>query len=240
MFVEHVSNLKYLGLTEYQAKVLYALMKNKVSTISEIENIAGVPKTRIYDVMKELMDKDYVIQIENKPKKYRIRNVDLVLDNLVETKEKEFNSIKVNMGLMKEMFKANEMPLQNKIINLDKKNFLRLLNEELANANLNIAALSGSEIGEKELKDRLKKAVEKNINVKIVAHADHKKHIWEIGGEGREYNHNMLAYIIDGKKAIFRLNPDSDQQYQVSVVENNDGLVTMLKHYFDSCWTQGK
>ncbi|MDD4983737.1 MAG: helix-turn-helix domain-containing protein [Candidatus ainarchaeum sp.] len=240
MFGEHVNNLKYLGLTEYQAKVLYALMKNKVSTISEIENIAGVPKTRIYDVMKELMDKDYVIQIEDKPKKYRIRNVDLVLDNLVETKEKEFNNVKVTVGTMKEMFKTNEMPLQNKMIHMDKKNFLKLLNEELANANLNICAFSGSEIGEKELKERLKKAVEKNISVKIVTHPEHKKHIWEIGGEGREFNHNLLAYLIDGKKAIFRLNTDSEQQYKVSIVENNDGLVNMMKSYFDNCWAQGK
>jgi sugar-specific transcriptional regulator TrmB len=238
--MEHVNNLKYLGLTEYQAKVLYALMKNKVSTISEIENLAGVPKTRIYDVMKELMDKDYVIQIEDKPKKYRIRNVDLVLDSLVEAKEKEFSNIRVNIGTMKEIFKSNEMPLQNKIIHLDKRNFLKLLNEELASANLNITALAGSEIGEKELKDRLKKAVEKNISVKIVSHPDNKKHIWEIGAEGKESNHNMLAYLIDGKKAIFRLNPEHEQQYKVSVIENHDGLIGMIKSHFDACWNQGK
>ncbi len=52
---EILEKIKKLGLNSYEAKVYLALLEREALTVSEISNISGVPRGRIYDTLDSLM-----------------------------------------------------------------------------------------------------------------------------------------------------------------------------------------
>ena len=65
-----VEALKSFGLSEYEAKVLLALIAKGELTAKEISEFSGVPRTSVYDVIKSLMDKG-LVESYGKPMKFR-------------------------------------------------------------------------------------------------------------------------------------------------------------------------
>jgi len=57
-----VETIKRLGITEYEAKVYLALIKNGRSTAGELTLLSGVPHSRIYGVLQTLEAKNWVIK----------------------------------------------------------------------------------------------------------------------------------------------------------------------------------
>lgn len=57
-----VETIKRLGITEYEAKVYLALIKNGRSTAGELTLLSGVPHSRIYGVLQTLEAKKWVIR----------------------------------------------------------------------------------------------------------------------------------------------------------------------------------
>jgi sugar-specific transcriptional regulator TrmB len=55
--------LLQLGLTEYESKTLSTLFKMGESEAPAISRLAQVPKTRVYDVLDKLVEKNLVIEI---------------------------------------------------------------------------------------------------------------------------------------------------------------------------------
>jgi len=64
-------NLKQLGFNEYEARVYVEMVRqaNPV-TAYEIGKLSGVPRSKVYEVVDNLRRKQFVVQMENNPKKY--------------------------------------------------------------------------------------------------------------------------------------------------------------------------
>ncbi|HET7324592.1 MAG TPA: helix-turn-helix domain-containing protein [Halococcus sp.] len=60
-----------LGLTEYEARVYVALLRLGTGTAREIAEIAGVPRTRIYDATDRLTERGFVDVQRASPKMFR-------------------------------------------------------------------------------------------------------------------------------------------------------------------------
>src|SRR5580658_4387569 len=60
--------LQAFGLTEYEAKVYVALLSNGPSTVNQLQYVAGVPRTKVYQVSLQLIKKGAL-------KKVRERNI---------------------------------------------------------------------------------------------------------------------------------------------------------------------
>ncbi|MHC1600873.1 MAG: TrmB family transcriptional regulator [Candidatus Nezhaarchaeales archaeon] len=65
-----IDKLKELGLTEYESKVYYALIKNSGLTAEEISKASNVPLTRVYSVLTSLQSKGMVLEISGRPKRF--------------------------------------------------------------------------------------------------------------------------------------------------------------------------
>lgn len=65
-----VERLKELGLTEYESKVYYALIRSSGLTAEEISKISNVPLTRVYSVLTSLQSKGMVLEISGRPKRF--------------------------------------------------------------------------------------------------------------------------------------------------------------------------
>ncbi len=68
-----VEALKTFGLSEYEAKVLLALIAKGELTAKEIAEFSGVPRTSVYDVIKSLMAKG-LVEAYGKPMKFKALN----------------------------------------------------------------------------------------------------------------------------------------------------------------------
>ena len=64
-------NLKQLGFNEYEARV-YVEMLHQIDPLTayEIGKQSGVPRSKVYEVVDNLRRKQFVVQIEDNPKKY--------------------------------------------------------------------------------------------------------------------------------------------------------------------------
>ncbi len=62
--------LKSIGLNLYERKIFVALLARGVATAAEVSEIAGVPRSRSYDILESLSDKGFVMVQPSKPIKY--------------------------------------------------------------------------------------------------------------------------------------------------------------------------
>ena len=67
---EFLSKLKDFGLNTYESKLWTALLSRGISTAGELSDIAGVPRSRSYDVLESLEKKGFIIMKLGKPIKY--------------------------------------------------------------------------------------------------------------------------------------------------------------------------
>jgi HTH-type transcriptional regulator, sugar sensing transcriptional regulator len=67
---ELLRKLKDFGLNSYESKLWTALLSRGISTAGELSDIAGVPRSRCYDVLESLEKKGFIITKLGKPIKY--------------------------------------------------------------------------------------------------------------------------------------------------------------------------
>ncbi len=67
---EVLDTLKSIGLNLYERKIFVALLAKGIATAAEVSEIAGVPRSRSYDILESLAEKGFVIVQPSKPIKY--------------------------------------------------------------------------------------------------------------------------------------------------------------------------
>jgi len=239
--------LEQLSLTEYEAKTIVALHKLSESEAPEISRTAQVPKTRVYDVLDRLTKKNLVIEIHGRPKRYRSMDADSVLGELLQGKraelkelEQQADSIKRSLTQTKSLrkgFGENVMKVK------EKTDFMRILSQEIDEAKNNITAFTNVGKEHTLLKDSIKNAVGRKIDIKMMgkANAEAAKLNKEYAKEPvelRGYDHRLHAYIIDDKKVILGLT-DFEQErpeYHFTIWEDNSTMASALQTYFNTCW----
>ncbi|MDP8220367.1 MAG: helix-turn-helix domain-containing protein [Candidatus Stygibacter frigidus] len=85
------------GLAERESKVYYALLSNPNSTPTKLQNITGINRTKIYEVLSSLLSKDLIAEeLIGKKKAYRILEPESALKSVVIDKEEELQTLKEN------------------------------------------------------------------------------------------------------------------------------------------------
>ena len=84
--------LEKLGLTEYEAKTLETLFKLKEAEAPTISRIAQVPKTRVYDVLEKLIQKNLIMEISGRPKLYRAIEPQKAIESLLVGKKNKYTN----------------------------------------------------------------------------------------------------------------------------------------------------
>lgn len=81
---ENIATLKGIGLTMYEAQAYVTMTSLISSTATEISEKSGIPRSKIYDVLKELAKKNYIEVEDGRPLTYNVKSPVEVL-----TREKE-------------------------------------------------------------------------------------------------------------------------------------------------------
>ncbi|PSG97162.1 hypothetical protein BRD56_06810 [Thermoplasmatales archaeon SW_10_69_26] len=82
---ERLAKIQDYGLTEYEARAYLALLDFEVATASKVARLARVPRTKIYQALEDLEEKQLVRVIPERPKRF----VAQPFDNHIEQLERE-------------------------------------------------------------------------------------------------------------------------------------------------------
>ena len=94
--------LEKLGLSSYQAKALISLLKCGEAKASEVSELSGVPRAKIYEVLDQLADLGLVDKIPTRPVRFRVRKPEEIVDRLKKNIIVEFED---RMGFFESMQK---------------------------------------------------------------------------------------------------------------------------------------
>ncbi|MBS1515047.1 MAG: hypothetical protein JSS63_08440 [Bacteroidetes bacterium] len=108
-----IDRLKYLGFTDYEAKVFIALLKGSLMSASEVADDAEIRRTDVYNILKSFVEKGYANEIEtNAILKYELIDPDIILDKLQrrinESRQKELETLKETFNELKPLHKTKE------------------------------------------------------------------------------------------------------------------------------------
>lgn len=241
--------LEKLGLTEYEAKTLSALFGLKEAEAPEISRSAQVPKTRVYDVLDRLTSKKLIIEIHGRPKKYMAIEPSEVFSLLIADKKKEIHELEaIASDLKGTIMLEKHGGKHEKVLKVKEKNdFMKILGQELDSANETIHALTPLDKEHSLIKDSVRRASGRNVDVRIISHINDvsdkmARDFTEAGAKVKALDHGMNAYVIDGKKVVMALSDFSLQkpEYHFTIWPENKPLATALLKYFDHAWGEGK
>ncbi len=78
-----ISLLKDLGLSNYEARVLYALFRLKEADAKQIAELADVPRTKIYEILEKLAAAGYVIVKDTRPRVYASKDPKAIIRRMI-------------------------------------------------------------------------------------------------------------------------------------------------------------
>lgn len=88
---ENIATLKGLGLTMYEAQAYVTLTSLISSTAVEVSEKSGIPRSKIYDVLKKLNEKNFIDIEDGRPLTYNVKSPVEVLSREKERLESEID-----------------------------------------------------------------------------------------------------------------------------------------------------
>jgi len=235
--------LEQLGLTEYESKTLSTLFKMREAEAPAISRLAQVPKTRVYDVLDKLVEKNLVIEIRGRPKRYRGIEAKKAMDSLLDKKQVELSGLQGRVsdiasllasGAQKEELGETVMKVK------DRHDFERILAQEIGKAKTSLVGFSEVTGKEQALKDAIELARNNKIDIKLI---NSFQNDWmKKTADTRHFEHGLNAFIVDGKRVVLALSDFKQEkpEYHFTIFHGNKPMANALQHYFDSCWQKAK
>ena len=126
--------LRLFGLNKYEALALLTLIKRGVSSAKEISKHAGVPYSRIYDVLDALEKKGWIVVESTKPLRYQANDIRVILEKLEKRKIAEIKEARKSIiEELKPYFGKHAKKVGVWIIR-DEKKIIEKVNEMIKNA----------------------------------------------------------------------------------------------------------
>jgi len=219
--MEIEEQLMRLGLTEYESKVIVSTIKYGETSAKEISLNSGVPYSRIYDTINDLVKKDWIKKKEGRPSLFCAGDIDQKINDYLNENKIMAEKIKLNLENLSEKSRYELLPT----INVERtwRNLFRKI-EELSNTSNQLTCVFGfyhKDAFEKINMIFMNKFYQKNLFVKSdILNYDFKKYLWEISQIFHirilPFTPKVLLFLFDGKDIIIVLplseNYNSDEE----------------------------
>ncbi len=259
--------LKGIGLNLYERKLWIALLARGTSTAGELSEIAGVPRSRAYDVLQSLAEKGFVIVQTGKPIRYVAVPPEEALERAKKKLEEEFKQTIQKIDSLKEsqvMRELNEIYAQGlKVVSPEeitgaikgKFSVYQQLETMFKNAKNRINIVTTpeglNEIFENHL-ETLRKAKEKGVEIKIITNESERcsdaikalSGIAEIRiADEKEIPLNGRFAIVDGNELVFSLT-DAKRVHKTQDIavwsKSEHAASNLLEPLFKLVWNHSK
>ncbi|NYT03436.1 MAG: hypothetical protein GKC00_01870 [Candidatus Methanofastidiosa archaeon] len=210
--MEIEEQLMRVGLTEYESKVLLSIIKNSESSAKEISIDSGVPYSRIYDTINDLLKKEWIKKKEGRPSLFILGDINERIDEYINENRKIAERIKVNLENISEENRYELLPTIN--VERNWKYFYKKL-EDLSSQAKQLTCVFGfyNPIAFEEINSILKnKYFTKNLFVKSeILNKDLIKYLKNISPLFNvrilPFTPKVLLFLFDGKDILIVLPP---------------------------------
>ncbi len=254
---DFLNKLKDFGLNSYETKLWAAILSRGVSTAGELSDIAGVPRSRSYDVLESLEKKGFVIMKIGKPIKYVALPPETVLDrvkNKILSDAEEQTSI---LSGIKDTPLLSELNLlYNKGVDMvepfelsgslkGRKNIYVHLDQKIRDAKKSVVMMTSSAGLMRKidsLTGSLKKAKARGVRIRIAAPvtAELKEELSKITqfAEVRSTSQQGRFCVVDGEDITFMVMGDEqiNPAYDVGIWVNTPFFAGAFEKMFDASW----
>lgn len=219
----------YFGLNVYESKVWLALLSKNGASVGEIAEISGVPRSRVYDVLKSLEKQGFVIAKLGKPIKYIAVKPAVVVEKLKtnvmkEAKERieELNNVQ-NLSEFKELeqlYSKGIEPIDLKELSSairGNANIYNHLKELIRGAKKEVILVSTiTELKRRAhfLKPLFEKLKNDNVRLLVACNAEENNMLSAIskalGVPVKKIKVNSRFCIVDAEKALITITPETE------------------------------
>ncbi len=247
---EFLGKLKDLGLNSYEAKLWTALLSRGVATAGELSDIAGVPRSRSYDVLESLERKGFIIMKLGKPIKYLAVPPAEVIDRVKKKIKEEAERQDTLLTSMKDSDIIDQLnsihttqttsvdPTDMTGVLKGKENLVAHMNFLLKNAKKSVHIMLSKHRDDitQEVKRGLNKATKNGVSIKIIAPT-----ALQTAGrtDVKKYAQSSLCFLIADEKEVLFVpvhEAHQDPQQDFGVWVSNEHFTTNFKSIFDSIW----
>lgn len=259
---EFLKKIKDFGLNSYEAKIWTALLSRGVSTAGELSDIAGVPRSRSYDVLESLEKKGFIIMKIGKPIKYIAVDPEEVIErvkkNIRDDAERQASTIESlktsdvldelrslhNNGV--EMVDPSEITGALK----SRSNAYDQMDAMIRSAEDSLVLVTTADGIRRKIDAHfrsLEKAHARGVNIRIACPVDdaNSAEIKELGSiaEIRDIDSIKARFMLaDDKELLFMLLDDAEVHptYDVGVWINTPFFASAIGQMFELVWKQAK
>jgi sugar-specific transcriptional regulator TrmB len=247
-----IADLKEFGLSEYEAKAYLALTIHGPLPASSLCNFSKIPQSKIYNVLKALVEKCLAEYWDGKPLKFRAAEPVIALNKMLERKRLVISNLKEKSNsILNELKPLRQTDFKNEGFGLwsskGRRACLEKAAEMISRAKQFGFAITSSFSRYPSLDDACLSALKKGIKIKMLGTSDlneaglaRTKWYVKQGADIRILPMNIHPTIglIDDKEVCVKLDNNA---YESDVIwSNNPALINVFKTYFDELWTRAK
>jgi len=248
--------LQGLGLSEYEAKTYMTLSTGGTMKAGQISKVSGVPQSKVYWVLEDLIEKQLVEVSEGKPKEYRAVPSDLGLKRLVEEKERDIDSVKSGLKEVSQYLKPMRgSETTTGIWTVRGRNWVEFFNkasEMIGKSRKYVYGVTRDFSRSARLSQVIDSASKRGVKIRVLGiqeidESNFFKAKWfaEHGAELRVIDTNLHPRIVimDGKEVLLRLDHDRSKKEDFpfsSVWSEDPGLVKVFDTYVRNVWEGAK
>jgi len=244
------SELKELGLGEYEQKAYITLLKKGSLNGRELSKKSGVPQSKIYESLYKLADKGFVSILDLRPKKFKANDPEVAIKSCLEQKRKKLNLLEQDIPKeLKKLKLIKTEPETDETITVykGKKDLSPLIADKYIVAKKYVKDMITFEYLPYSVIREMKKCLERGVDIKLLATRKDKttmkliKEVKKMGFNIRYYPVMEIRLSVrDGIDSYqFFVNPKNSSDRTAIVIESKE-LTKALEHYFDHIWEKAE
>ncbi len=259
---EFLNKLKEFGLNSYESKIWTALLSRGIATAGELSDIAGVPRSRSYDILESLEKKGFAITKLGKPIKYIAVPPEEVIDRVKKRVQEDTEKQVELLNKLKGSDTITELKvLHSQGVDLvepteltgclkGRNNLYNHFEAMFKNAKKTISIFTTQDGILRKLerfKGTFQKLKEKGIKIRISAPMSeiNSKTLKELKSfaEVRHSDATKSRFVVvDGKELVFTLMDDKEvhPSYDVGVWINTPFFASTMEDVFNVLWKDAK
>ncbi|MHA1840239.1 MAG: TrmB family transcriptional regulator [Candidatus Ranarchaeia archaeon] len=246
---------KEIGLTPYESKAYVALLTNGPLTPKGVNQKAGIPRPRTYDVLNSLVGKGLLLEQPGKPLRYAVVEPRVGLSSLMAEQEqkmlqqleKKRKTVETLTLSLQEIYKSQDHIIQDEKIWVTRNEnaFIAKYSEAIKNIkNEMVIATSSSKPPSKKILDAVKQALTKGKTIRVIRRITENwttnqyteyENLIAQGDQIRHLEYDELVFaLFDEKDVILWLYPENNDK--ITVWMRLPELAKLLKQQFDLLW----
>jgi sugar-specific transcriptional regulator TrmB len=254
---EILKTLQYFGLSEYESRVYVALVSLGPAKAGSISREAGVPQSKVYDILEGLIGKQLVEVFEGRPKEFKAIAPEIVLKTFVKEKEEEFKSLRERVFAISALLKPainKEDTIEGIWVQKGEKwaEVLNRLSEMMERCEKYAYGITRDFSYSARMREAMKNCVRRKVKLKIIGmvqidESNYSRAKWYYANKIPirifETKVHPRIFVVDGKEVSIRLdhNPLQKKKFTFHSIWSQDpSLVKVFDDYMKNLWQSAK